>query len=43
MKSDIARPDPIIYVYEAYFFNKKSKSGSEWVFRKGTEGLGLEI
>ena len=32
MKSDIARPDHIIYVHEASFFDKKSKSGSEWVF-----------
>jgi len=31
MKSDIARPYPTIYVHEVSFFNKKSKSGSEWV------------
>jgi hypothetical protein len=37
MKSDIAISDPTIsdptiHIHEASFFDKKSKSGSEWVF-----------
>jgi len=32
MKSDITKSDLITYVHEVSFFDKKSKSGLEWVF-----------